>query len=133
MPDPSSQKAGSKLDTPVVLIERRDPQRIERVVDHSAFMASLYHHRKMDLVGPDMNRFDLCDDAVMPVFIGETGFGGSTRCNRLLSAIEGPKASQRQAGMGIIQRSSESLVVLRIKGVNERAGSGNRVGFRAQC
>ncbi len=87
----------------------------------------------MDFVGPDVNRFDLCDDAVMPVFVGETWFGGSTRCNRLLSTIEGPKVSQRQTGMGIIQRSSELFMVLRIKGINECLSGGNRAGFRAQC
>ena len=117
----------------MVLVKRRDPQRIERVVDQFVFMTSLNRHRKMDLVDADVNRFDLCDDAAVPAFVGETRFGRSTRCNRLLSTIEGPKASQRQAGMGIIQRSSESLVVLGIKGVNERLSGGNRAGFRAQC
>ncbi len=87
----------------------------------------------MDLIGPSMNWFDLRDGAVMPVFVGEASFGGRARCNRLLRVIEGPKASQRQPGMGIIQRSSKSLVVLRIKGINERLGGGNRTGFRAQC
>ena len=117
----------------MVLIQRSDPQRIESVIDHTIFVASLHRHRKMDLVVADVKRFDLCNDAVVPPFVSEARFGTSASCGKLLSGINGPKASQRQAGMGIIQGSCKSLVVLRIKGVNERMGGGNRVGFRAQC
>ncbi len=54
----------------MVLIQRRDPQCIEGVVDQPVFVASLNRHREMDLVDADVNRVDLCDDAVMPAFVG---------------------------------------------------------------
>ena len=78
----------------MVLIQGGDPQGIESVVDRSVFMASLHRHRKMDLVVADVNRLDLCDDAMVPTFVVEARFGGGTCYDRLLSALERPKASQ---------------------------------------
>ena len=78
----------------MVLVKRRDPQRIERVVDQFVFMTSFNRHRKMDLVVAEVNRLDLCDDAMVPTFVVEARFGGGTCYDRLLSALERPKASQ---------------------------------------
>jgi len=41
-----------------------------------------------------VNRLDLCDDAMVPTFVVEARFGGGTCYDRLLSALERPKASQ---------------------------------------
>ena len=60
----------------MVLIEGSDPQGVERVVDRPIFMASLHCHRKMDLVLPDVNRLDLCDEAMVPTLVVEASFGG---------------------------------------------------------
>ena len=78
----------------MVLIQGGDPQGIERVVDRPVFMASLHRHRKMDLVVAEVNRLDLCDDAMVPTFVVEARFGGGTCHDRLLRALERPKASQ---------------------------------------
>ena len=78
----------------MVLIESSDPQGVERVVDRPIFMASLHRHRKMDLVLPDVNRFDLCDDAMVPTLVVEAWFGGGTCGDGLSGALERPKSSQ---------------------------------------
>ena len=78
----------------MVLVLRGDPQGIECVVERPVFMASLHRHRKMDLVVAEVNRHDLCDDAMVPTFVVEMRFGGGTCYDRLLSALECSKASQ---------------------------------------
>ena len=78
----------------MVLVLRGDPQGIKCVVDRPVFMASLHRHRKMDLVLPDVNRFDLCDDAMVPTLVVEAWFGGGTCGDGLSGALERPKSSQ---------------------------------------
>ena len=75
----------------MVLIEGSDPQGVERVVDRPIFMASLHRHRKMDLVLPDVNRFDLCDDAMVPTLVVEAWFGtlGRSRTSEIVPMLSG--------------------------------------------
>ncbi|MFT4713373.1 MAG: hypothetical protein ACJAVI_002850 [Candidatus Azotimanducaceae bacterium] len=62
-------KAGSKLNTPVIVDKGHNPKRIETVVNRSACVAAIIAQRQIHLVVARVNNVQTGHSSMMPTFL----------------------------------------------------------------